>query len=59
MEVKKSRTLEQHYGCGPKVKNRLKAGAAGSLGSQKIAHINSGLAENGPQRSLRHVARIR
>jgi len=35
-----------------------KLGNLHSLGSQKIAHINSSLAENGPQRSLRHVARM-
>jgi hypothetical protein len=58
MVVNKTRVLEQHKSAAPNVQNRSKAGAHGSLGSQKIAHINSSLTENGPQRSLGHVARM-
>jgi hypothetical protein len=58
MEGKKTRTLEQHKSAAPKFKTAQKVARPPSLGSQKIAHINSSFAENGPQRSLRHVARM-
>ena len=61
MEDKKTRTFEKRKIAAPEIQKHSKAGAPGnppSLGSQKIAHGKSSLAENGPQRSLRHVARM-
>ena len=46
--------------CHPTIQNRSKAVPPShlSLGSQKIVHIDSCFAEDGAQRSLRHVARM-
>ena len=54
-KVQKHSNVGRQWNCRRK---KEEAEQPSSLDSQKIVHINSSFAENGPQRSLRHVARM-